>query len=59
MEDGYGLRWLQVTGRHGNVVTKEKFFKTEAARARFAEKLEEKDGFIELLAFSQPRGTLH
>lgn len=54
-EGEYGVRWRQAAGRGGNIATKEKFFKTEEQREKFANKLEEQDGFIEFLAWSQPR----
>lgn len=49
----YGLRWKE-TDRNDRVVTKEKDFRTERERAKFIAKLEEKDNFIEVVAYSDP-----
>jgi hypothetical protein len=40
----YGLRW-QEWSRRGELVMKERFFRTLAARAKFCDKLAAKDNF--------------
>ncbi len=50
----YGLRWSE-TDRNEQVVTKERDFTSEAARAEFIGKLEDKDNFIEVLAYADPQ----
>ncbi len=52
----YGLRWTE-TDRNDRIVTKEKEFKTEKQREKFIAKLEEKDNFIEVVAYSDPEQT--
>lgn len=47
----WGLRWTEF-GRDDRIVTKEKLFKTEEARLKYISKLEEKDNFYEILAYS-------
>lgn len=49
----YGLRWKE-TDRNDQIVTKEKNFRTEQERADFITKLEGKDNFIEIVAYSDP-----
>ncbi len=46
----YGIRWMEFN-KKDQAVTKEKFFKTEAARKKFADKLVEKDNFWQILAY--------
>lgn len=50
----YGLKWSE-TNRKEQVVTKERDFTSEAARAKFIDKLEDKDNFIEVLAYADPQ----
>lgn len=50
----YGIRWQEFT-KSGGVVTKEKFFTSEALREGYANKLQEKDNFKEILSWSEPR----
>jgi len=52
-EGDFGVRWSEVDGR-GRKVSKERFFTTAKARDAFAEKLDLKDSFIEILAWSDP-----
>lgn len=54
----YGLRWRS-WGRNGRMQTHEKFFVSDAARARFAAKLSERESFIEFVAWSDPKHSLH
>jgi hypothetical protein len=54
MNDGYGLRWREAAGSEQRLVVKEKFFKTDRARSKFADRLSDKDGFIEVLAWCDP-----
>lgn len=49
----YGLRWTE-TDRNDQFVTKEKNFRTEQERARFVAKLQGKDNFIAVGAYSDP-----
>ena len=42
--------WQEINAR-GKIVTKRKSFKTEKAFNRFVEKLFEKDGFLQILAY--------
>lgn len=51
----YGIRWQELKGREGRVTTKEREFKTDAARAKFAEKISEGDNFYGIVAYSDPR----
>jgi hypothetical protein len=55
----YGLRWSEFAGRDGRLKTKEKWFKSAEQRARFADKVSEKDSFHEFLAWSDPPVTMH
>lgn len=48
----YGIRW-QEFGRDDRATTKQKFFKTEAARKKFMDKLVEKDNFYRIDAVTQ------
>ena len=54
MNEEYGLQWLEWQ-RNGRSIAKQKFFKSEKARAKFIEKLEQKDNFDSILAYSDPR----
>lgn len=47
----FGLRWNEFN-RQDRVVTKEKWFNTEKAREKYAEKLEQKDNFYGIVAYS-------
>ena len=49
----YAVRW-QEFDRNDRVVTKEREFKTAKAREAFIIKLEEKDSFFQILAYSDP-----
>lgn len=55
----YGLRWQEWRLRTNELVTKERFFKTDAARAKFADAVSERDNFHGFVAWSEPRDTLH
>ena len=46
----YGIRWVEFNKRN-EMVTKEKIFKTEKARNRFADKVVEKDNFYQIDAW--------
>ena len=48
----YGLRWLEFN-KQGTLVTRQKFFKTEAAREKFIGKLEDKDNFYSVESTSE------
>lgn len=50
----YGVRWTEFN-RRDQLVTKEKDFPSEAKRAAFVKKLEAKDNFNSILAWSDPR----
>lgn len=52
----YGLKWKE-TNRNDQVVTKEEDFRTEQERADFITKLEGKDNFIEIVAYTNPEQT--
>ena len=54
----YGLCWRSLA-RSGRTQTRRKFFVSDAARARFAAKVSERDSFIEFVAWSDPTHTLH
>lgn len=54
----YGVRWREWS-RGGQLVTKERFFKTDTARSKFATKTSEKDAFHEFLAWSDPKVVHH
>lgn len=43
----FGIRWLELN-KQGELVMKEKIFKTEEARDKFVEELEERDNFCEI-----------
>ena len=43
----FGIRW-QEFNRRDELVMKEKIFKTDKAREKFVEKLEEKDNFYQI-----------
>lgn len=59
MDGEYGIRWREFVGRSGQLVTKEKFFRDSVARDKFVDKLTDKDGFVEILAWCEPRNTIH
>lgn len=42
----------QIISKSGQIVTRRKEFKTEAARDRFVQKLVEKDDFYQILAYA-------
>lgn len=46
----YGIRWSEFN-RRDELVCKEKFFKSDEARNRFADKLEGKDNFNAIEAY--------
>lgn len=50
----YGVRWMEFN-RRDQLVTKEKDFASDAKRAAFVKKLEEKDNFHSFLSWSDPR----
>ena len=53
----FGVRWVEF-GRDDRAVMKERFFKTDAGRARFAEKLEEEeDNFARIESWHDPKGS--
>lgn len=41
----YGIRWVE-TNKKDQMVMKQKFFATEKARDKFADRVEQKDNFI-------------
>lgn len=49
----YGLKWKE-TDRNGQIVIKEKDFRTELERADFIIKLKGKDNFIEIVEYTNP-----
>jgi len=51
----YVVRFTTFNGRGDQLVTKEKSFKTEAARTRFLDKLEEAGNLVGVLAYSDPQ----
>ena len=48
----YGIQWQEVN-RNDQVVTKQKFFKTQAALDKFVANLYHKDRFVEVLAYCE------
>ncbi len=52
MNHEYGVSWLEFTGKDERLTEKQKFFKTEKARAKFVEKLEQKDKFYQIQAYT-------
>lgn len=50
----YEIAWQEID-RKGNVVSKRRAFKSNSARATFAEKLTEKDSFYRVLAYADPQ----
>jgi desulfoferrodoxin (superoxide reductase-like protein) len=54
-DNKHGIRWIEFKGKNGQMVTKEKFFNTEAELEKFAEKLAEKDNFHQIEAYTEPR----
>ncbi len=50
----YSVRWSELD-KKGYIVTKEKFFNTSKSLDLFLEKLENKDNFHEILAYSYPK----
>jgi len=54
--DEYGLRWAE-WGRSGSKVWKEKWFKKEADREKFFDKISEKDNFAEFGAYTDPESS--
>jgi len=54
MENDYGLRW-QEFDKNDRLITKDKFFKSDEARRKFAEKLETKGNFNTIIAWSDPK----
>ena len=51
LDGKFGLSWREF-GAGDRIVTKSKFFKSEAEREKFAEKLEAKDNFYEFDSWS-------
>ena len=49
----YAVQWTEVN-RCGQIVTKERAFTTDAARARFIERLEEKPGYLRIERYADP-----
>jgi len=49
----YGVRWTEFDN-NDRIKTKERFFKSESQRSKFIEKLEAKDNFKEIKAYSNP-----
>jgi hypothetical protein len=43
MDGDYGVRWTQFKGRDGQLVAKERYFKTQAAMEKFIDKLRDND----------------
>lgn len=52
--EDYGVRWVE-TDKNDRLVKKEKFFKTEKLRDKFAAELEAKDNFVEIDAWTDPQ----
>jgi len=52
MEEGfeYGVQWVEFD-KQDRAVTKEKIFKTKAARDKFADKVQEKNNFWKFAAW--------
>ena len=48
----FGIRWQEINKNY-EIVTKQKFFKTEAARIKFVDKLIEKNSFYQILAYTE------
>jgi len=51
--DEYGVQWTEVNWRE-QIVNKQKFFATEEARKKFCDYLEEKDSFVDWVAWTHP-----
>lgn len=49
----YGVRWREFD-KNDKLKTKEKFFKTEKARDKFIDKIENSDNFYEIVATTIP-----
>lgn len=49
----YGVRWTEFDN-NDRIKTKERFFKSESQRSKFIKKLEAKDNFKEIKAYSNP-----
>ena len=52
MENKFGVRW-QEFDRNDRITTKEKFLKTAEAREKFIEKLNDKNSFYQVIAFTE------
>jgi len=50
----YAVAWTEINAKW-QMVVKRKEFKTEAAMHKFVEKLEQKNGFYRINAYSYPR----
>lgn len=48
----FGVMYQVFAGKEQRLVTKEKFFKTEAALQKFVAKLEESDGFYQICGYT-------
>jgi hypothetical protein len=57
MTNQYGIRWIEFD-RHSQAQKLERFFKTEEARAEFAEEIEDRAGFVCIVAWRDPQ-VLH
>jgi len=56
----YGLRWREFGKRSSaGLLTREKYFKTPEARGLYAERLIDRDGFVEFLEWTDPKATVH
>ena len=53
----YGIEWIQFN-KAGQMVNKQKFFKTSEALAKFAEKLPEKVDLFRINAYANPVGVI-
>ena len=49
----YAVAWTEAN-RLGQIVTKERAFTTDAARARFIERLEERPSFLRIERYADP-----
>jgi len=48
----YGIRWMEFNMKD-QLVTKQKFFETAEARAKFADKISDKSNFHSILAYCE------
>jgi len=47
----HGVRWSEISKKDFCFEIKQKFFRTEKLRAKFVEKLHEKDNFVEIIGY--------